>query len=327
MAICSGRTCIAQTTSELPLSSTPRTTLHVNAQFVLLDIAVTNRKTGEIIGPLTLDDLQLTEDGIPQKLTYLSHDELPLSLIFLFDITDTVRPVLHNLAQGATGVVQHLGERDEAAVLIFSSHTERLLGFARRHDLLADAIDRAAEKSTHEATFLNEDMYEAVDMLHEATEPQSRRVLLWLTDGTSNFEDGLTKNLHGKHAPDRLHTELEATEALLRSGAASAMLQQVSTETHTVSLNGRTDRFHRFAELTGGPVLNTGNTDAAQRMSLLLDNLRARTTIGFRPGTPKPPGTHCKLNIALTSTFFAEHPKLAAHRKDLLVQARKEYIR
>ena len=312
-----------------PSSSAP--ILHVNAELVLLDVAVTNRKTGEILGPLTLSDLELTEDGTPQKLSYLSHDELPLSIVFLFDVTDSVRPVLHHLAEGAAGVLQHLGDRDEAAVLIFSSHTERLLGFARRHDLIADAISRAAEKSTHEATFLDEDIFEAVDLLHQATEPQSRRVLLWLTDGTTNVEDDETKRLHGRYAPDHLHTEQEATDALLRSGAASAMLQQVSRETQLFSpvlrLNGRFDRFNRFAELTGGPVLTTGDADAARRMSLLLDNLRARTTVGFRPGSPKPAGTHCKLALTLTASFFASHPELAAHRKDLLIQARKEYVR
>ncbi len=305
--------------------------LRVNAQLVLLDVAITNRKTGQIIGPLRLDDLEVNEDGAPQKLSYISHDELPLSIIFLFDVTDSVRPVLHSLAQGATGVVRHLGERDEAAVLIFSSHTERILDFARRHDLIADAIARAAEKSTHEATFLDEDMYEAVQMLNEASEPQSRRVLLWLTDGTTNYEDGFTRRLHGKYAPERLHTEEEATEALMRSGAGSAMLQQISTEMPvlkpTVPLNGRNDRFNRFAELTGGPVLTTGNADAAQRMALLLDNLRARTTISFRPATPKPTGTACKLTVTLTPVFFARHPEVAAHRRDLMVQARKEYVR
>ena len=74
-------------------------------------------------------------------------------------------------------------------------------------------------------------------------------------------------------------------------------------------------------------MLSTGNTDAASRMSLLLDTLRARSTVGFRPSTPKPAGTHCRLEVTLTPDFFLHHPELARQRRNLIVQARKEYVR
>ena len=38
---------------------------------------------------------------------------------------------------------------------------------------------------TTEGTFIHEDMYEAIGQANQSTLPESRRVLVWLTDGTS----------------------------------------------------------------------------------------------------------------------------------------------
>jgi hypothetical protein len=51
-------------------------TLRISTRFVLLDASITQKKTGETIGDLSLDDFLLEEDGITQRLTYLSQDRL-----------------------------------------------------------------------------------------------------------------------------------------------------------------------------------------------------------------------------------------------------------
>jgi glycerate kinase len=62
-----------------------------------------------------------------------------------------------------------------------------------------------------EGTFIHEDMYEAIDQAMKSTVPESRRVLVWLTDGAANFENSLTQKTIGKQAPARLHTKEETT--------------------------------------------------------------------------------------------------------------------
>ena len=53
------------------------------------------------MGELQRSDFRLSEDGVPQTITYFSQDRLPLSVAFLFDLTDTVRSALKPLAEGA----------------------------------------------------------------------------------------------------------------------------------------------------------------------------------------------------------------------------------
>src|SRR5580698_524883 len=106
-----------------------QSTIRVSAKFVVLDAEVENKKTGNLIGTLKSDDFVLSEDGVPQQITYFSHDQLPLSVVFLFDLTETVRPALASLAGGAREVLGHLKPQDEVAVMVFSSHAQLLQGF------------------------------------------------------------------------------------------------------------------------------------------------------------------------------------------------------
>jgi hypothetical protein len=79
---------------------------------------------------MRVDDLEakefvVTEDGKPQRIA-LCHDKLPLSVVLLFDLTVTVRPVLRPLAEGALEILGHLKREDKMASMGFSSRTELL---------------------------------------------------------------------------------------------------------------------------------------------------------------------------------------------------------
>jgi hypothetical protein len=91
-------------------------TIRVSSRLVILDALVENRSNGEAVGDLQPRDFLLLEDGVPQTITYFSQDRLPLSVVFLFDLTDTVRSALEPLAEGAREVLGHLKPEDEVAI-------------------------------------------------------------------------------------------------------------------------------------------------------------------------------------------------------------------
>ena len=61
---------------------------------------------------------------------------------------------------------------------------------------------------------------------------------------------------------------------------------------------------------TGGPVLSTGTREAADRLELLIDEIRARYTLGYRPTRVETQGKFCKLSLQLGSGLLHEHPEL-----------------
>jgi VWFA-related protein len=309
--------------------------MRVSSQLVLIDALVENEKTGDPVGNLEKEDFQVLEDGQPQTISYFSHDQLPLSVVFLFDLTETVQPTLKPLAQGAYQILKHLKPQDEVSIMVFSSHTELLQGFTTDRALASAAIERASEMKSTDGTFIHEDMYEAIDQASKSTVPESRRVMVWLTDGTAKFENSLTQKAIGQQAPARLHTKEEATTKLLHSGVVVAALIDRSAKTDAFMAvadisplsfiaGGRLGDINKYADATGGPVLKTSKTEITSRLSELLDQLRERYTLGYKPSIEKAPGSFCKLEVSLTSLAY-QHSN--SRKRDVLVRSRHGYYR
>jgi len=324
----------AQSPQAPAMESTPL--LRVSTEFVVLDALVENKRTSVLLGTLEAKDFRLSEDGIPQSITYFSHDQLPLSVVFLFDLTDTVRPALKPLADAAREILGHLKPQDETAIMVFSSHTGLLQDFTTDRLLAAAAVEKASNMRANDGTFIHEDMYEAVEQATKSTIPGSRRVLVWLTDGTTNLQNAFERKTIGKHAPAYLHTREEATDKLLRSGVVvSALIDRTAkTDAIVVAMDAnpfvfltgaRFGDIKKYAEATGGPVLNTSTKEVAARLALLIDQLRNRYTLGYKPLTSKPPGTFCHLLLELQPEVYREHPDLKM--KDIMVRTKRGYYR
>jgi len=280
----------AQTLQVATSEQTAAPVIRVSSQLVVLDVLVKDKKTGVPIDKLEAKDFVVREDGVSQRITTFSHDMLPLSVVLLFDLTDTVRPVLKPLAEGASDILGHLKPQDQVAIMVFSSHTELLQDFAPDHSLAVAAIAKASEMESGEGTFIHEDMYEAVEQAIKSTPAESRRVLVWLTDGTANLENAFTQKTIGQGAPAHLHSKQEAMNKLLQSSVAVAALIDRSPVTDAfvaasyatpfAFISGvRVGDINHYADMTGGPVLDTSKKEVAARLSELLDQLRARYTL------------------------------------------------
>lgn len=310
--------------------------IRVSSELVVQDVLVENKKTGAPIGNLEATDFEVTEDGEPQQITYFSRDQLPLSVVFLFDLTETVQPILKPLAEGAFEILGHLKPQDRVAIMVFSSHTQLLQDFTTERQLAAAAVSKASEMSSGEGTFIHEDMYEAVEQALKSTPPQTRRVLVWLTDGTANLENSFTQKTIGKEAPARLHTKEESTITLMQSGVVVAALIDRSAATDTfiaaadVSplafvIGARTGDINRYADMTGGPVLKSSKKEVAARLAELIDELRARYTLGYVPVGSRAPGTFCKLRVTLTADVYRRRSEL--RKSEVTVRSRSGYYR
>ena len=308
------------------------TTIRVDTQFVLLDALVENKKSAPTVDTLSANDFQLTEDGVPQTISYFSRDQLPLSVVLLFDMTETVHAALEPLARAAMEVLGHLKREDEVAVMIFSSRTELLQDFTTNRALAADAIKTASWMADVEGTFLDEDMFEAVEQAMKARAPGNRRVLVWLTDGTANDENAFTQASIGQHSPAHLHSQQEAMATLLQSGAVVSALIDRTAETNQAiagsAMGGggtRVGDIDQYAKATGGLVLNTSTREAADRLAFLIDQMRARYTLGFKPTRAEPQGKFCKLGLQLSPEFFRDHREL--RKSGFVVHAKSGYYR
>jgi VWFA-related protein len=307
-------------------------TYRVDVRLVQVDAQVINKRTHQVAGSLRSDDLQVYEDRVQQQISTFSQDELPLSVVLLVDLTDSVRPVLRALSQGAQQALQHLKPQDEVAVLVYSASIYLLQGFTTDRSLAAAAIDKAAHLGSPEAAFFNEAVFQAATYMYAAKNPDSRRVILWFTDNVPNTPSAEVKARAGRSlSGQELHTEKQALEQLFRTGTVVCALLKRSVISDEQEMRIRAEMavdrrlnppgdVHNYAQVTGGLVVESSDKTVPAKLAELIDNLRLRYTLGYRPSVAKPHGTFCTIKVELA-------PEVKKLQKDLVVKAKQGYYR
>jgi VWFA-related protein len=306
----------------------------VTTRLVMVDAQVLDKKTGHAVRALKANDFQIYEDKAPQWISAFSQDELPLSVVLLFDLTDSVRPVLTPLARGALGALEHLKPQDEVAVMTYSASAQLLQDFTTNRALAVNAITKASRMESGEAAFFNEGIYQAASQLAKV-DPGRRRVIIWLTDDIPNFPSEEIRARYGRSlGKNKLHSENEATEELLRTGTVVSTLlerSRISDDEFSLRMSkaGETmlntmlyppGEVHKYAQVSGGHVLESSRKQIETRLAELIDEIRMRYSLGYRPEGQKPKGKYCKIEVKLT-------PEAKKVHSEAIVEARQGYYR
>jgi len=295
----------------------------VDVRRVLVDVQVLDKKTLRAVPGLKPDDFIVEEDGVSQLLMKsLSQEEIPLSVVLLFDLTDSVRPVLKSLAKGARGILDHLKPDDEVAVMTYSASAQLIQGFTRNRDLTVAAIEKAGKMESSEAAFFNEGIYQAAAQLGKA-DPARRRAIIWLTDNIPNYPSVEVRARYarslGKRPP---HTEQQAIAELLRTGTSVSTLlerSEISDDEFSLRLSKASatmmnnmryppGEVHKYAQTSGGEVVEGSGKRARERLAALIDDLRMRYTLIYKLQNEKPKGKFCKLRVRLAPETAKAHP-------------------
>jgi VWFA-related protein len=304
----------------------------VDVRLVLVDAQVVNKKTHQVVSSLQRDDLQIYEDGVRQQISSFSQDELPLSVVLLFDLTDSVRPVLKPLAAGALAALQHFKSQDEVAVMVYAASTRVIQDFTTDRSLTAAAIDKAGRMKSGEAAFFNEAIYQASGKLSHGTNPNSRRVIIWLTDDVPNIPSEEVKDRYGRSLRGGvLHTEKEAFKELFRTGVVVCTLlmrSEISDQEDSLrdssKIIGRMlyppGEVYKYAQASGGEVVESNSRKLPAKLAQLIDDIRMRYSLGYHPSMAKPKGKFCAIKVDLAAD-------VKKTQKDLVVEAKRGYYR
>lgn len=300
-------------------TSTP--VFRATSELVLLDVQVLHKKTHTPTASLRARDLRVFEDGVPQEILEFSRDELPLSVVLLFDLSTTAHSILKRMAAEAKTSLVHLKTADEVAVMVFGPEAKVVDGFSTDRDRTAQAIAKAAAMGDEGESYFNEAVYQAAVQL-QSRGAANRRVIVWLTDNDPNVP---------VHTANLVHTQTQAIRLLHEAGIAVAPLLLRDLRwlplTATMSViyapwvkSHPPGDARKYAEWTGGQAISLRGKDVNRRLGELLDELRARYTVGYRPGQTKEPGTFCQLRVELS-------PEAPLHASEWQVIARQGYYR
>jgi VWFA-related protein len=319
----------------LAIASAQDAIFRTSSELVAVDVLVENKKTGIPIRSLTRDDFEIYEDRARQTISQFSLDTVPLSIVFLIDMTDSVRPVLKPLAQGAVAALHHLKPEDEIAVMLYAARADLAQDFTLDHQAVARAIESASvmrpghcgarpELCSLEAYF-NEGVFQATKRAHAASNVSNRPVIIWLTDNVPNVPD------------NTVHSEAETMGLLRETGVVVCALMERSAMSREMGLVYSQNPFfmpnrmmhppgdvNKYADQSGGLVIGARRQEVADKLADLIDRIRSRYTVGYSPAQSEPDGTICKIDVKLTPEAIR---KLGLKARDVTIRARKSYQR
>ena len=254
-------------------------TLHVDVKLVSVFVNVTDQN-GAIVGALTRDDFQLTEDGKPQQIAVFERQsELPLNLTLAIDTSGSVRKDMTEEADAARRFTHAiLRPQDQMSLLQFATEVHELTPFTNK----ASQIDRGlAQLHFDYATALYDAIYLGSERLGGK---EGRKVLVLVSDGGDT-----AKNT----------TYPQALEQALRNEVMIYSIIDVPIEASAGRDLGGEHALITLAEQTGGKSYYVSDGGLDKAFARVSDDLRTQYLLGYYPAHQLPGTSFHRIQVTV----------------------------
>ncbi|HWC75854.1 MAG TPA: VWA domain-containing protein, partial [Blastocatellia bacterium] len=249
------------------------------------------------VSGLAVQDFELFEDDVKQRIEHFSQDKLPLSVVLLLDISPSVSPVMEEIRKGALQALQQLKPEDEVALMVFAGITDLIQDFTRDRQLILDKIGVALARDGH-GTRIHEAIGAAARQFKSAAVPTSRRVIIVITDnqGSMNRESDAVPEAEVRDAV----VESRATVCGVIARSFLNVLDGIVFQHPAVQERFKRTSVNPFVELTGGEMAPASKETVNARLGEMIERLRSRYTLAYAPTNTDFNGKFRRIRLALT---------------------------
>jgi len=291
----------------------PLDVVKVSTDLVVFDAQVIDKKSKRTIGDLTKDDFAITENGVRQEVSYFSRDELPLSIILMLDVSRSVRGIIHEIRDGALNALQRLKPEDEVAVMAFGTTYQLVQDFTKDRPLVSKKIESAtATEILGNGTFLSSALESAATHMQKAPAPGSRRVIIVVTDNIA-----ITPDRETKYIVDELFDSGTVVYGLIVQAAFGKLFKVMSLGQLSKGVNA-------FVERTGGEIVGADKKEVDAKLGFVIDRLRARYQLGFRPLNISDDGKFRPVEIKISETKKRKENPMVLTRRGYYLHRRSK---
>lgn len=147
-----------------------------------VDVQVLDRDNRAITG-LRREDFELREGGQVREIRNFAAEEMPVDLLFLLDVSGSMRPHVERIASAARDALRLMGEEDRVAIMVFDRVTRVRMPF--RSDLAE--VDREfkrllSQESFNGGTEITLSLQSAAAYIGKNGRRNARRAIVILTD-------------------------------------------------------------------------------------------------------------------------------------------------
>jgi VWFA-related protein len=266
------------------------------AQVDAVQIDVFVGRDGKAVRDLRVEDFEVYDDGVRQDIRLLQSESQPLSMILVFDTSESVRgEKVHRLKLAARNLLEGLRQKDRAALLTISSCIQLRSGL---EDDLSASIEALALTEALGATPLYDGLYAGLKL----AEGSGRPVLLLFTDGrdTSSWVSDVEvlKLMQESNAVVYAVTTLPPPdESVHRADIMAPSMFKALTPTGEVEIEPEIRFLQEATRLTGGALLYSESPSQLEpRFQQILTEIGTRYLLSYTPTDVDEEGWH-KLEV------------------------------
>ena len=287
----------AQNSVQLPAQAI--LTVRSSTEMVLVPVSVRDA-SGLHVTNLRIEDFVVSENGTEAPLVHFGKPELTrLEIVLVFDLTSSLWYYFDLVKESASGFVQAVYRPgDTVAVVGISSRPEVLL---KRNDSLPEILEGLKNLPRFgAATAFFDAIIIATRLFPDYSDPETRRVLVVLSDG----ED----NLSSRTEEDALQ-KLQKTDSLFYSINPGASVDRLNR----ISQRGQ-KCMETMAEQTGGTAFMAPSLkNLSVIYSRIAEELQVQYLLGYVSPLSTDDGLYRSIDVSIPG------------RPDLKVRARKGY--
>jgi VWFA-related protein len=159
-----------------------------DVSLVRVDAQVLDRDNRAITG-LRVEDFVLREGGQRREIRNFAREEMPIDVLFLLDVSASMRPHVQRIASAAHQALRVLGDKDRVAIMVFDRATRVRLPFrGGRTDVEREFETLLRQESFRGGTDITRGMLDAADYISRQGRADARRAIVILTDDQTEFQ-------------------------------------------------------------------------------------------------------------------------------------------
>ena len=257
------------------------------SNLVLLDAQVIDQKTNKAISGLQKENFILYDENTLEEITFFKEESLPLSIIFLFEVSKTLSPLLEKLRPEEWPITKYIRAEDEVAIMAYASQTQLVQDFTKDRRTIIKQFTKLPE-IPGKLIYQREAIFQAAQQMKRAKNPVGRRAIIVITSNFST-EPLLTKgNLASKEETLEQLYQVGATVTGLIFGSfgnklATELSVRQTPDQILVSKLFSKSSINIFASETGGEVNTTNKENFLEKMNAQIEHLRTRYSLAFSP--------------------------------------------
>jgi len=161
---------------------------HSDVSLVRVDAQVVD-SGNRAITHLRADDFVVREDGKPAPIRNFASEEMPIDVLFLLDVSASMRPHVQRIADASGQALTVLGKDDHMAIMVFDRSTRVRLPFSGNHQDVQREFDRLLRQERFNGgTDITRAMLDAADYIRREGRQEARRAIVILTDDETEFD-------------------------------------------------------------------------------------------------------------------------------------------